>query len=112
MVSADITLTSLRVFVEKALPLCSGRENSSIQCIIIDDIGNLIYEREIGFDGSSAAFFGRQRNSWLHIVLSDLSADLITKRQCADRFVLLSDTKRFHSVSQSVLGYHLGLGCI
>lgn len=94
VVSADVTLNSLRVFVEESLPRC---RDTSVQCLIVDDSGNLIYERDLeSFSDGEAKFFGGGEER-LRILAANLTA-LDTKRQCRDLFNVQVKLRRFHNV--------------
>ena len=94
VVSGDITLESLRVFVRKALPSC---EQNGRECIIVDDTGNLVYERDLAQFGGVAEFFGRDEQR-LRIVVANLTA-LATKKQCIELFSVRLASRRFYIVS-------------
>lgn len=99
MVSGDITVDSLRAFVRQALPACERRGR---ECIIVDDTGSLVYERDLtnfeNDDGDVVArFFGRDLQR-LRIVVSNLTS-LATKRQCIELFNVRYSTRRFYTVS-------------
>lgn len=59
VIAADLTISSMRVFVREAVPGCE--EDGSTSCFIIDDLGHLVYDREMltntAFDGT-ARFLG------------------------------------------------------
>lgn len=94
VVSGDITLNALRVFVKDALPLC---ERESVECVIVDDSGNLVYEEDLESFNGQASFFG-QSVTRLKAIVANLTT-LVTKRQCADLVNVILKFKRFHSVS-------------
>lgn len=94
VVSGDITLNSMRVFVHEAVPQCEDR--SGVQCLIVDDSGNLVYEEDlINFDGR-ASFLGRDNNR-LRVIVPTLT-DLVTKRQCTELFNVQLNSRRFYTV--------------
>lgn len=95
MVSGDITLDSLRVFVREALPRC---EQDAVRCVLVDDSGNLVYERNTeNFDGV-ARFFAEEETR--KVVLNNLTG-LAVKRQCTDLFNVIIKTRRIFNVSHS-----------
>lgn len=94
VVSGDITLNSLRVFIREALPQC---DQGGIECIIVDDNGNLVYDRELFNFNGKASFFGRTTDR-LRAIVSNLTS-LATKRQCTELFNVQLTARRFHSVS-------------
>ena len=108
MVAADLTLDTLRVFVREALPLCD--QNNQVSCLIIDDLGNIIYDdvvvRSTRYNGG-AWFFGtdfegndfEERKTLIATLLSQTGDVLLSKRECEDYSIIGVDTLRFFSVS-------------
>ena len=94
VISGDLTVNSMHVFVREALPQC---ENEDTECIIVDDSGNLVYEEELENFNGEASFFGRSL-SRLRIIVSNLTG-LTTKRQCTELFNIQLGSRRFHNVS-------------
>ena len=45
VVAADLTISSVRTFLRAAVPGCE--EDTSTSCFIIDDLGNLVYDRDL-----------------------------------------------------------------
>lgn len=93
VVSGDLTLDSLRVFVREALSRC---EEGAVNCVLVDDSGNLIYERNSdNFDGV-ARFFAEEDTR--KVVLTNLTG-LAVKSQCTDLFNVVIKTRRIFNVS-------------
>ena len=93
VVAGDVTLNSLKVFVEDAMPLCSN-----LNCLIIDDRGNLLYEKMLdNFDGVPK-FLGNA-NIMKALLVNNASSTLVTKKQCLNLFNANLRLKRFQSVS-------------
>ena len=82
--------------MRQALSLCE--QTSFIECIIVDDSGNLVYERDLSnFDRGQARFFGRNLDK-VRTIVSNLTS-LINKSQCAELFDVNIKARRFHNVS-------------
>ena len=66
VVAGDLTLSSVRSFLREAVPGCE--EDSTTSCLIVDDMLNLVYDRETFKDQTnSPRFLGRVlRNEDIH----------------------------------------------
>ena len=62
MVAGDLTLSSVRSFLREAVPGCE--EDSTTSCLIVDDMLNLVYDRETFKNPSnSPRFLGRTQDN-------------------------------------------------
>ena len=104
VVSGEITLNSLRLFLDEALPQCSKKDN--YECVLFDDRGNLVYRNDLEFIKNTTSFLGRDIDI-LRALLFQSGASWSEKRQCQDLFNVNIDTNRFYTVSYGAVA---GLG--
>ena len=102
VVSGELTLDSLRVLMDRALPQCRG-VNSQYECLLLDDRGNLVYRNDLNNIRNISSFLGRDINL-LRPLLFQSGGSWTRMQQCQDLFNVNIDTNRFFTVRGGCTG--------
>jgi len=96
VVSGELTLNSLQVMMDRALPQCRGA-SSLYECLLLDDRGNLVYRNDLANIRNVASFLGRD-SSLLRPLLFQTGGSWARMRHCQDLFNVNIHTNRFFEV--------------